>query len=61
MRRLRHAGFTAEQARVLPDLHTPNFMEQVERGRIRQALERTAASGKMRNGGHAAPAPPARL
>jgi hypothetical protein len=26
MRRLRHAGFTAEQAQVLSDLHTPNFM-----------------------------------
>ena len=26
MRRLRHAGFTAEQAQVLSDLHTPTFM-----------------------------------
>jgi TusA-related sulfurtransferase len=25
-RRLRHAGFTEEQARILSDLHTPNFM-----------------------------------
>ena len=26
VKRLEHAGFTAEQARVLSDLHTPNFM-----------------------------------
>ena len=26
IKRLEHAGFTAEQARVLSDLHTPNFM-----------------------------------
>ncbi len=26
LRRLEHAGFTAEQARLLSDLHTPNFM-----------------------------------
>jgi hypothetical protein len=26
LKRLAHAGFTAEQAQVLSDLHTPNFM-----------------------------------
>lgn len=26
IRRLRHAGFTAEQAQTISDLHTPNFM-----------------------------------
>lgn len=26
LRRLRHAGFTEEQARTISDLHTPNFM-----------------------------------
>lgn len=26
LRRLRHAGFTAEQAQLISDLHTPNFM-----------------------------------
>jgi hypothetical protein len=26
MRRLRHAGFSQEQAQRLSDLHTPNFM-----------------------------------
>ena len=26
VKRLRHAGFTSDQAGVLSDLHTPNFM-----------------------------------
>jgi hypothetical protein len=26
IKRLEHAGFTAEQARTLSELHTPNFM-----------------------------------
>ena len=26
IRRLEHAGFTTEQAQLLSDLHTPNFM-----------------------------------
>lgn len=25
-KRLEHAGFTREQAQILSDLHTPNFM-----------------------------------
>ena len=26
IKRLQHAGFTPDQARILSDLHTPNFM-----------------------------------
>jgi hypothetical protein len=26
VKRLEHAGFTPEQAKMLSDLHTPNFM-----------------------------------